>query len=652
MSFVRRFTSYPGTSVITQIEGVSIIDLTPPGPIIGAGSSVACVVGEFADMTNAVAISASGVVSTMPQAIEVFSSQDLINKMGGWDETIGEFGVSSGNAFSEIRNKTFGRLICVPVNLASAQGARMVRDLPTNRSATDATPIVPLQPVTVAAGREFKTGSNRVRSGKAVTFTNELAYLSAVDGAQVSNTGPAASATFNSAGSSFVNAGVAVGDILVLGVIGGSGLPGTYRVLTVASATQLTVERLDGANFTWAAVAALPFRLHVTSTADSAGTGNVASAIAGYKVPARPLDATITAAAILAPSTVPPAGTATSWDTLSGLALIAMPGGSGGLTYTAAVQAPNAVSAAALDALYALAIDSLLADLSPQNEINIVWAARKSANIAAKLKGHADTQSAQGVGRTCTISPPLDQVNLTVIGGDSYPGVGGNRSERIDYAWPAAKTFIPEAVGFPIKCADGVLRSDGLLDIPFDSWETSVLSAVNPERNPGEASPTTKKALQGILGYARGTPNLGLAEYTFLRAKGVAGLRIDRTSGPVIQSGITSSLKSGEKNINRRRMADFIEDSLAVELIEFNKLPIDAVFIDGVISQTTAFMEGLLSVNNPPAQRIRGYLLDIKSGNTPALEASGIFVIIVNTKMLATADFIVAQCAVGTGVEV
>jgi hypothetical protein len=59
-----------------------------------------------------------------------------------------------------------------------------------------------------------------------------------------------------------------------------------------------------------------------------------------------------------------------------------------------------------------------------------------------------------------------------------------------------------------------------------------------------------------------------------------------------------------------------------------------------------------LSANNPPAQRINGYLLDEQSGNTPDSEAAGIWVLIAKVRTLSTADFIVLQVEAGEGVTV
>jgi hypothetical protein len=143
-----------------------------------------------------------------------------------------------------------------------------------------------------------------------------------------------------------------------------------------------------------------------------------------------------------------------------------------------------------------------------------------------------------------------------------------------------------------------------------------------------------------------------MPDYISFKANGIASLRFDRSVGPIFQSGITTSLTSGEKNINRRRMADFLEDSMAEQFVGFAKLPLTPSLKDTIVGEADAFLAGLLSTNNPPAQRISGYLLDDKSGNTPDLEAKGIFVLIAKVRTLATADEILLQVSAGEGVVV
>lgn len=690
--FIRRFGYFPGNEVISQIEGVTIVDLPPPGSIQGAGVGVAAVVGEFVDCTYATTVSASGVVSARITPVELFSATDLINKVGGFDETIGEFGVSQGNGFEQLRSKKFSRLIAVPVNLASSNGCRYFRVLPLCTSATVTTPVVPVVGATLAAGREFRASgfsSSRIRVAKRVVFT-ALSPIATGVGGSTTNAVAAATQTFTGGvGLDWTTIvrpdgtlGAHKGDILVIGYnsagavtpapSGGNLGGGTYRVASdPSSGNTISLEQLDGSNFAFVTAATIPWRLHYASDADSAPVlvpgaatpgGYGAGDAGGYTIPTRPLtdsagaqtDGSYAAALALAPAVTPTALTGSSWDPLSGLAGRIMPGGSGGLTFTVAVQGINRAANSSIDALYTSAIDALLSEESPARDVNLVWAARKSATIAAKLKSHVLEASALGVGREAIISPTLSTVTVEGAIATSAPGVGANRDERVIYTWPGARVFIQEAVNYRLKTADGNTTTDGILDQTFDGWLTALLSNLPPERNPGQASAPVPQVFAPVLGYQRGVDvsQLSMAAYINLRANGVAALRIDRSVGPVIQSGITTSLTAGQKNINRRRMADFIEDSCASRLVQFTKQPISQQLKDSAVGEIDAFLNSLLSPNNPAAQRIADYQIDDRSGNTPELEAQGIFVIIIRVRTLATADFIVLQAQIGEAVQI
>jgi len=657
--FIRRFAFFPGTEVITAIEGVIIVDLPPPGAINGVSTGTVAIVGEFTDASYGVDVATTGIITGNPRPVEVYSGADLLEKGGGFDEFLGKFGAEGGNGFASLRNKTFSRIILVPIDnvtplAGGTAGVRVWRDLPTNQSATIAQPIVPVPGAVVLAGREFKSSSNRVRLAKRFVFGDSPAFVSGTDGS-VTTAGAAATQTFTSAGGAFVVNGVQVGDILVVGVIGTSlgTNADTYRI-TALTATTLTVESMDGTNFAFTTEASLPYRVHVASTADSSGSVAALhlalSGAGGYQVPARPLDATIAAATLITPTVVPAAGTANSYDPLSGLGAKTHP--TQALTYDANVHAPNAANNSTLDTRYLAAIDACLDDALPARDINMIFSSRKSSNIRAKLNAHTGSASSRGLTRTTQLAPSLSTVALATVIGDADPGVGANRSDRVDYSWPGAMTFVPEAVGFTLATADGKTTADGMLDDAGDGWLSSVLSNLAPERNPGEATATTRNVLVPVLGFQRGIPKLGMAEYTQLRQKGVAALRMDRTVGPIFQSGITTSLISGEKNIARRRMADFIQDSIAQRLVQFVKQPLTNQLKDGCVAEVNAFLNDLLSPNNPAAQRIDAYQVDDKSGNTPTLTARGIFVIIVRVRLTPTADFIVLQSEIGEGVTI
>jgi hypothetical protein len=659
--FIRRFGFFPGVETITLIEGVVIVDTPPPGNVSGVSTGTVALVGEFPDMTFACAVDSAGAVTTRCVPVEIFSGQDLLDKVGGWDATLGNFGVNRGNGFAAIRNKKFSRLVLAPVNLACSAAGRAWRDLPTNLSATQAVPTVPLQGGRVDAGREFRSGVNRVRLASKAVFTALGHFKNGIDGA-VTSAGAAATQTFNSATGGFLTAQnggpVKKGAILVVGTIGGAGALGgnafTLRVTADAvSATALVVQRLDGASFDWTTGTALPYRVHYQTDADTGGTGGINTALAdtaGYTLPARTLDATIAAATTCAPTVVPAAATATSWDSLSGLALRSHV--SSGFVYVATTQAPNAVNDAAIDALYVTAIDALAQDVAPSRDVNIIYHARTSQAIRSKLRSHVLDVSGVGLGRIAVLSPGFGVTTSTAATADADPGVGATRNERVIYAWPGARTYIPEAVGTAVGTADGLTTTDGILDTAGNGWMAAVLSNLPPERNPGQAGEPVATLLSPILGLQRGLGNLVVGDYVNLRANGVAALRIDRQAGPIFQSGVTTSLTSGQKNIARRRMADFIQDSVSNRLVQFTKQPLTQSLKDSITGEVDAFLNQLKSPSNPPAQRIVDYEVDDVSGNTPALESQGIFVLIGRARTLASADFIVFQTEIGEGVVI
>lgn len=685
--FLRRYGSFPGIEVITQIEGVITVDMPPPGAVQGVGSGTVLMAGEFPDCTYATQYDTAGMITTKVRPQEVFSGQDLINKVGGFDETLGEFGGDLGNGFAALRNKKFSRLVVAPVNNTSGQGWRCWRELPLCTSSTNTQPVVPLQGGTVAAGREFRNSTaGRMRNAGRVEFTARDAIATGVGGtiaialgAVVQDFSAAALFDWSLVDRGDGTLGAREGDILVIGnnnagalqpLPGGGSLgAGTYRVATTpGSGVVISLERLDGASFIWVAAAGtVPWRLHHSTDADSAPERVIGSAVpGGYScldaganiVPCRPLTSKVGVATvdavwdvnmIVAPAVVPAAVTGDSCGALSGL------GGHthtvAGLAFTTLIQRANAASDATIDVLYAAALDASISEDDPSRDINIVVCARKSATIRAKLKTHVLAASEVGMGRIAVMSPNLDTTTFATIIGNSTPGVGTQRDERVIYSWPGVQHSVPEAVGFLLGTAIGTFTSDGLLDETMDHYLASLLSSLAPERNPGQTAQPVPTVLGPILGFQRGVSGLGINEYVAMRRVGIAAVRMDRTAGPIIQSGVTTSLTAGMKNINRRRMADFIQDSVAQRLVAFNKLPMTSQLKDGAVGEVDAFLSNLLSPNNPAAQRISSYLIDDKSGNTPAMEAQGIFVIISKVRTTPTADFIVVQHEIGEGVN-
>lgn len=654
--FTRRFTSDPGKTVISAIEGIVIIDGAPPATVAGVNTGVAALLGEFADVTSAVSVDASGNIATRYAPTEVFGQSDLELQFGAFDETIGDFGISQGNGYIELANKRFPRLMIVAMNLASSKGTRVFRELPTNKTATDPSPAQPIQGGIVKAGTEFKSGTDRVRSAKRVTFTSTPAFISAIDGA-VTSGAPAATRPFTGSGFDLAlrpdgSRGVRAGDILVLGVVGGAGALGsnafTLRVNTFTNATTLQMEKLDGAAFDWVTTTALPYRIHTPDVADSGGAFN-ATQVGGYLIPARPLDNAVGTSVTMSPTVVPAAIAADSSDPLSGLKMRTQ--SVTGLTYVAALQAANAASSATVDAQYALMFDSLLGDDSPQRDDNLVWAARKSNTIAAKTKQHLLQQKANGIGRVGAVSPILTTVAPNTAFGDAAPGVGAQRQEEVLYGWPGVQTFVPATVGFAIKGADGLTHTDGMIDTTSDGWVISSLSNLPTQRSIGQSSDPMKTSMAGATALQRGltSAQFDLGAYQLAKSRGVVMPRLNRATGMIFQSDVTTDLTPGRTFIRRRRLSFEIQDSLAIALDPLCKEPLTEELKSKIIAAHVDYFEGLLSRSSPRASRIAGYTLDL-SGNTPAMAIAQIYVVAHNVEMIGIADNIVVASNVGYGV--
>lgn len=663
--FIRKYSYFPGTEEITAIEGVVVVDQRSPGPISGASYGVVAVIGECTDMSRCCTVNTSGEVVSKFDIQEVYGGSDLLEKIGPFDRYLGKFGAEMGNLFVEVRNKRFSRLVVVPVDLVrqgsgTQYGIRIWRHLPTNTSATSLMPIVAVTPTRVPAGTQFYNSSNFVKLAQAVDFTGSTPKSSGVDGTTVTSGLPAASVTITRATGSFVSDGVVEGDAVVAGSLNAAAASqnllcaggGTLRVVSVnANGLEITVQKQNAANFTtsdWEAGSALAYRVHRGSDADS-GPLNQFSEAAGYTVLARPTVGTVSSGSALTASPAPTAASGTYWSELSGLAGYTHP--SGALTYDADLHAANPSTTADIRARYLEAINALLNDDYPMNEVSIITAARKDSTIQSYLYNHVLTSTSRGMSRCTIVSPTLTTQTMAAVLASSAPGVGGTggavRHDRVWYSWPGCRTFIPEAVGYSIANADGTSDDEGIIDVTMDTWLACLLSNLQPEYNPGQASDPVPQIFAPIMGYQRGAPNLDMDVYKLLRQYGVAALRMDRTAGPIIQSGVTTSLTTGEKNINRRRMADFIQDTLAERGNQLSKRLLRESLKDSILSEFDAFLADLLSENNPEAQRIHSYSLDDKSLNTPAKEALGIHVVKTKVRMLATLDNLVLATEIG-----
>ena len=180
----------------------------------------------------------------------------------------------------------------------------------------------------------------------------------------------------------------------------------------------------------------------------------------------------------------------------------------------------------------------------------------------------------------------------------------------------------------------------------------SILSQLNPEENPGQT--TTLTANMNGLESSANAQGFLMADYISFKGIGIAAPRVD-TGVLVFQSGITSvnpTIYPNLVTIARRRMADYIQDSISTALQPFSKKLMTFSRRKAIASEIRAFMDGLLSKNNPDVARIAAYNLDETSGNSPSTLALGIFRLILQVQTLASINALVLQTEIGESVTI
>lgn len=308
-----------------------------------------------------------------------------------------------------------------------------------------------------------------------------------------------------------------------------------------------------------------------------------------------------------------------------------------------------ALNEAAIDAAYSTAIDSTLNANAISRIANVIVSARQSNAIRTALRTNALRASTEGLaGRIAVIRPPLGTTTRAqALSLTAQPGVGAYRDQRVVYAYPGAATFVPQIGSLGLSGGDG-FTEDGIIDTGLDTWIASLISQLPPQENPGQAT----GFMTSIISVERGNSDvqdLRINDYKAFKAGGVAALRID-DGVPIIQSGVTSvdpAVYSNLKNIARRRMADFIQDSIAPRLKAFNKKLNTRNRRALIVGEIDGFMAGLKSDINPSLQVIDDYLIDALSGNTATSIAQGIFRIILKVRTLSSLDFIVLDTEIG-----
>lgn len=297
---------------------------------------------------------------------------------------------------------------------------------------------------------------------------------------------------------------------------------------------------------------------------------------------------------------------------------------------------------------YLAAIDSTKpGDSDVSNEIQLIWAARRNTLIRPRLSSNAvDSSNTRAVGRMCAVdadpaatSSPTDAAAAKTAA-EALGTTESIRNDRVIICFPHTKVFIDDLSATTLIAPSG--------------WMASIVSNFAAELNPG-ADPEGLLDNIDSLEDAFVLNPLGVDDYAALLAGGVSPLQKDRTVGWWFLDGITAVNPVAQPtrvNINRRRMADEIQENLANIASPYQKKPATADRVDAFVGAVNGYLEVLKSPENLALQRIEDFLVDETSGNTTALRDAGVFVLIVAVKLLGQFKYIVFQTTIGETVTI
>jgi hypothetical protein len=312
-----------------------------------------------------------------------------------------------------------------------------------------------------------------------------------------------------------------------------------------------------------------------------------------------------------------------------------------------------ALTESQVDAAYQIAVAKCQSISSVAKTANVIWAARHSNATRRALRTSAIQASANGCfGRLGLVSPPLNTSPQVALSTTAQPGVGAYRDERVVYCYVGANVSVP-LIGIRGLSGGQGFSADGTIDQTCDGWMASILSQLPPEENPGQDTPFTSNV--NSIERGENVQGFEMDTYTAFKSAGIAALRYDGDTGHAIfQSGVTSVdplVNPGMVRIARRRMADFIQDSISRFASGFGKKLGTFRRKKAISNGINAFLGGLLGANNPGSQRIDGYT-PCKDVTTLAQQGLGIFRLTSSVRTLTSLDSIVIATEVGDTVQV
>lgn len=314
------------------------------------------------------------------------------------------------------------------------------------------------------------------------------------------------------------------------------------------------------------------------------------------------------------------------------------------------VTNPDNLSAALtedqIDVAYENAFAATVADPAVQDVTVTLSARRSDAVDAAGTNNAIEASAEENRGRVFH-----QRAAFGISVADASTAVALNRTDRKNFSYPGWQVRIPEIASLGAAGGQGFVDG-GVITIGADGPLAYINSVINPEQNPGQDTGllTFVQALEPIPGLV-----LNRQTYTAFKRLGICAPRIVRNGTQTFvgyQSEVTTSLVSGRTTQKRRKMADFIQDSLARLLIPFSKRLATDARRAGIVSAMEDFLFTLQSPDQPELMRINAFSVVDQTAQNPTFSALGVAYFKVQVQLLSSLDSIILDTEIGEGVVV
>lgn len=323
----------------------------------------------------------------------------------------------------------------------------------------------------------------------------------------------------------------------------------------------------------------------------------------------------------------------------------------GAATAIFAAGTAAAALSAKIESLYAAAIAKTVPVDDNTVDINVVWSARRGASspvIRGPLCDNATDSSTSGRGRIALVSGP----RVGTASGDAATTTAAKTEVMSTTTTESPGRGDRKIVTFPYVQVYSSALAKNIVVAPT-GFMANTLSNFADETNPGASNPGIQ-SIQAMEPAFQAAPFVR-QDFVNFKSKGVACLVKDRTVGWWFQSGVTSVdplVEPTRAPIKRRRMADFIQDTISAIGAPYNKAAATQDRVDLMVGEIDSFLIQLKSPPNPSNKRIEDYVVDPTSGNTPNLVALGVYTVIVKVRLLASLDTLVFETTIGETVNV